>query len=99
MNSQTIRTSIYSSSPSDLFNGQYLSNVIFTLIEVYERAIRDGHFNMVCNTEYDETINIFAIRPETPEEEARRLQQQAKVEKEERELLAELQAKYSELVK
>ncbi len=99
MSTQTKKALIKAIAVYDLFNDQYLSNVIEELMELYETSIEKGMHNFVCEVHDSEDICFYATRQETPEEEAQRLRNQAALEKEERELLAKLQAKYLELDK
>jgi len=100
MSTQTTKKALIKVIPAyQLFDDQYLSGVIEQLLELYEKSVAQGMFDLVCEVHDAEDICFYATRPETPEEEAQRLQHQAVSEAEELELLAKLQAKYSQLPK
>lgn len=81
--------------PRDIFC-ESLGYAIQELLQLHQDFNDKGYSDIECET-VDGDICIYARREETSEEEAKRIQIEEKVKREELELLAELQAKYKDL--
>jgi hypothetical protein len=96
MGTQTKKVRLVTYDPRDIFS-ESLLYAIQELLQIHQAYNDVGVSDIQCEA-IDGDIVIYGIRPETPEEEAKRIECYEKTKREELELLAQLQAKYKDLI-
>lgn len=85
MSTQTRQVRLGTYDPRDLFS-ESLCYAIQELIRLHQSFIYKGYSDIQCETD-DGEISIYGIRPETPEEEAKRIECYEKTKQEELEVV------------